>query len=106
MDIEQGTGTAIEELSREDEHPAGKNDEIDLQRNQDIQQIVLQRTARRRITAIQEGSREGGDTGIPRPLQRSSLWIVADHGGDIRLKQAGSTRVDERLEIRAFTRSQ
>jgi hypothetical protein len=104
MDIEQRTGTAVEEASREDEHPAGKDDEIELQWNEDAEQIFFQSTARSRIVSISNGSDKDRDPGIPGSLRGSGFRIVTDHSRNLRGERAAGICVDERLEIRALAR--
>jgi len=106
MHVDGRAATAIEEIRRQDEHPAGKDEQVGLERRQQVKQTLLQVRPCPRVAAAGEGQSKCRNPGGPRSPQRAGVWIVADHGHDLNIEVAYPTGIDQRLQIAAVARSE
>ena len=96
----------IQESRAENQHPAGKDDQIGLEGARHRGQPAVIRFSRDRVETIDKRQRNRGHSGGRRSPQGAGIGTVADDDGHLGLERAARGGVEQRLQIRPRARGE
>ena len=106
VDVDDPRGKRVKKLGGQNQHPAGKDDQIGFEGTKHLGQPVVIRLTHVRVVAIGKRKRYRGHPSRRRSPQRTSINSIADDDGDLGLESAAGDGVEERLQVRPGARGE